>query len=279
MNTETTNTNESSGIGPQMNRRQMIKTVGAAGGVAAVGSGAVADSPVSPTGSASALPDIAEALGPTTAFGGLQLVKNWLDGSADVDEDLNTETYVYQLANTIADLRSGPTGDRSEIRREFDDPPQGQSAYAEAAGDTVVSTAAKKTFEGEGSSAENAAQQALSEQTTRSLVNIIEMWNASILRMIESGAFVEDVEQGTGVIQDTRDSGTTLDAVSEDTYPEWTPIEDTSPEGESGYICFKQTVPAADLPSDPTNLDGREEPLTVYSLVMSDGTSSTMWLP
>jgi len=41
MTTDTNNTNGTNGIDPQMNRRQMMKTVGAAGGVATVGSGTI----------------------------------------------------------------------------------------------------------------------------------------------------------------------------------------------------------------------------------------------
>ena len=93
MTTDTNNTNGTNGIDPQMNRRQMMKTVGAAGGVATVGSGMAGPSDLSMSRDAKALPDIAEALGPTTAFGGLQMVKNWLGGTDGVDETANTKSW------------------------------------------------------------------------------------------------------------------------------------------------------------------------------------------
>ena len=269
MKTDTQNATEPRRRDLQMSRRQMIKTVGAGAGVAAVGSGALSSS--STTGTVRALPEIAEALGPTTAFGGLQMIENWLGGSADVDEDQNTVDYVWNTANTIASLRSGPTGDRTEIQNEFIDAADGQSAFAEASGSAVVSAAARKTFEGESDKAEQAAQDALNEHATRSIINICEMWNSAHLRMIESGALVEDYEEDTGVVK--TENGTALQPVTKANLDDpWKVVEGTSPEGSDGYLVHKVQLPASDLPMDPTNLEGREKQLEVYSVSVENST-------
>jgi hypothetical protein len=296
MNTDTQNTNEPSRTDPQLNRRQLIKTVGAGAGVAAVGSGAVQPQlphvgNLSFTGySEAAVPVAAYAISVAGAMAGGYVVGETLDlfgSDADVDENLNTETYVYQISNTIASQRNGPDGGRTEMSNDFANANTGHSAYAEAAGDAVVTAAAMAVLEGESDQAQNRAYEALDRQTTRSIINVVESHNAGVLRLFESGALVEDYEQQTGTLKIGNYSGhgytgnvepyavSEVDSISEIEPMEDQEIDTSANDGlKEGYAGFKVQLPSEDLPVDPTSLDGRDEPLTVYMAAFDDPQTS-----
>jgi hypothetical protein len=249
----------------------MLQAGAAGAGAAALGTGAVADSsPVSPTGRSSALGDCTKWATGISLFGGLSGwssdVQGCLLDSADVSEDLNAESYVYNIAAAIEGQRAGSTGDRREIEQDFGNSPTGQSSYAQSAASTAIGEAAMATLEGESNKALNRADQALREQTTRSIINLVEMWNSAIIEMQERGAFVEEVEEGAGVLGMSNNNQGISALTESDTGDGWEPVDGSSPENENGHLVHKWTFDSSALPADPTNLDGRDQPLELYAV-------------
>ena len=250
-----------------LTRRQMLKATAAGGAAAAVGSGAVDHRDLSPVEEAQAIAPVAAwaLVGATAAGVNLARRKDWFS-DPDVSEDLNSESYIYNIAATIEGLRSGSTGTRRDIQRDIANATTDESAYAQAAASQVVGEAALATLEGDSQNAQNRADRALREQTTRSLVSLVEKWNAGIIEMQERGAFVEDVEAGTDVLGMTNNNVGIGPLTQSETGDGWEPVEASSPEGQDGYLVHKWTFGSSALPADPTNLEGRDEPLELWTV-------------
>jgi hypothetical protein len=203
----------------------------------------------------------AATVGAAAGAAGVVAYSKLTGSSTNVDAEQNTEDFAYQVGNTISNSRGGTTGPRVEIQNDYVDVPDGQSAYARAAGDTVVTTAAIETLKGNADQAENRAIQELDKQTTRSLTYFIETWNDVLYTLAESGAAVEDYEEGTNVFAENENER--LGVMQEgDT---WTGVPGTSPATKQGYLLLKRKMPADWFPVDPQTLPNREEPLEMVT--------------
>jgi len=175
----------------------MIKTVGAAGGVAAAGSGVPATNRLNPVGEADAIGVIAAAavglaVGAAAGAAGMYVYDRHNGDEVDLDPKDNTRHRAWTAAQSVGSERSGPTGTRTQIRNDYIKPSSGDSAYGRASMNEIRTAAALAVFEGRSSEAEADAQQAHREQTTRSLSYIIEGWNQGVLTLAENGVMVED---------------------------------------------------------------------------------------
>jgi len=164
-----------------MNRRQMIKTVGAGAGVAALGTGAVPPSRVSPVGESEAglITVGAVAVGLVAAYGaGVATHKYLLDEGADVDTSTLIENEVHSNASGVAGQRER---NRQEITDLWIDAPVDETPFADASWENFTTAAALEIVNGNGPEAEQAAYTAHDKQSARAYYNAIQDWNAAII--------------------------------------------------------------------------------------------------
>jgi len=252
-----------------LTRRQMLQTTAAAGGTAALGTGAIEHQNLSPIGDARAFGAVGVIVVGVAAGITIMAAKEHFS-NPEVSEDLNAQSYIYNIAATIEKERTGSTGYRREIEQDFGNAPTGQSSYAQSAATTAVAEAAMATLEGDSDNALNRADQALREQTTRSITNLVEMWNSAIIEMQESGAFVEDYEESAGVLGISNASG--ISPFDKSQTPDgWETVDGSSPENDNGHLVHKWTFDSSAFPADPTNLEGRDQPLELYSIPYYEG--------
>jgi hypothetical protein len=271
----------------------MLKTTGALGGAAAIGTGAVPNTPpwLSWTQDAEAIAPLAAAgiflaSAGAGASGVLAIQKHTGLGSGGVDENQNSEDYVYQVARTVVEDRKGPTGSRTELQEDFANANTGDSGYARTASDMIVNAAALATLEGRSSEAQTDAVTAHNKQTARAATFLVETWNQGHIRLIESGALVEEIEQGAGVLGVNDGAGTrgikafTQSKVDNITSKNAKPVKETEVQS-GGYACWKVPIPNGDLPVDPTTLDNRDEPLELYChcATINSGTDDRLFIP
>jgi len=261
----------------------MIKTVGAAGGVAAVGSGAVPQQ-TSPIQTAAAASECKAALMGSAWFTGISGLKDCFPWSADPDlnEDDVPHLQVYKTVNAMANERGGPGGFRTTLTADFKDAPTGESAYSYAAWSEWQTAAALETMSGNSESdAESAARDALRAHTTRTIINHAEAWNNGVTTLIENGTLVQTIEEdlstGSGGainLFNENNSGypvakTSSEIESPDGDGEVSPVEASQVES-GGYCVWEFTVPDNHLPTPLANLDDREEQLTVLAVAASN---------
>jgi len=97
------------------------------------------------------------------------------------------------------------------------------------------------------------------------MVNVLEIWNQPHTQLLETGALVEDHEEGTGVLS-PGGSNTIIPIPESEADPDMEPVEGTSPEGADGYLMYKYQTSADEWLTDPTNLEGREEMPVIYAI-------------
>jgi hypothetical protein len=256
----------------------MIKTVGAAGGVAAVGSGAVSQQN-SPIQTAAAASKCKAALMGAAWFTGVSGLKDCFPWSSDPDIDENdaARLQVYKTVNALANERGGPGGFRTSLIADFKDAPTDESAYSYAAWSEWQTAAALETLSGNSQSdAESAAMDALRAHTTRTIINHVEAWNNAVTTLIENGTLVQTIEEnldggsdGAINMPTTNYNGyvkapTSSEIASIDGDGEISPVEVSQVES-GGYCVWELTVPDNHLPTHLGNLDDREEQLTVLA--------------
>ena len=253
-------------LGPSMDRRQMIKTVGAAGGVAAIGSGA-APHTVSPVGRSQAGPwnvitDTAGGLGPGVVAGVYTaLFESGVD-EGDISDD--REDRIYETAETLVD---GKGSWQDQVLHEYEntvDPEQ--TPYGHAAWTTIRTTTATYHANREDrSTAKSKARERLRLQTTRSIVNIMEGWNSTMKAMAPEMA--GDLKNGWDQITFESNS---LRGESDGATAAWTVELD----GETITLGNVREPEDWNLPADPTDLEGRDEGLRSYHPVINPDASS-----
>jgi len=267
MKTDTQYKDGTSGIDPEMNRRQLLKTVGAAGGVAAVGTGAVPHTePLSPVGRSQAGPwnvmtGNGLGLGPGVVAG---VYSALFDSDVD-EEDISDdrEDRVYETAETLV---TGRDSWKDQVLYEYEntsDPEQ--TPFGHAAWTAIRTTTATYHANREDrSAAKSKARERVDYQATRSIVNIIEGWNSTMEAMAPemAGEVAETWEQIT--INAYYMSG------GNNGWDPWTVDLD----GSTVAIGDVAKPEHWDLPLDPSELEGRDEGLRLYCPAQDSGTTA-----
>ncbi|OIB57430.1 twin-arginine translocation signal domain-containing protein [Natrialba sp. SSL1] len=203
----------------------------------------------------------------------------WHEPGTDLDPEDVLEDQLYEAAASVADGREAFV---DEMEQEFlgpDDPqdtPYGRVAWQE------IRAAAVRAIVDGGSQedAVDAAHDALDKQTTRSVINIVERRNTGLNALVQQ--LTLDVEESIGVFEHVEfESGNTrglaLSTASEEEDVEnidWLrPIEASQTEdaADDEFVMYEWKV---DLPVDPTELEGRDEPLWEIGLGHTSGSDS-----
>ena len=303
MTTDTNNTNGTNGIDPRMNRRQMMKTVGAAGGLAAVGVGAGPKQ--------MQLAQRSEAIAPAVAIVGLGIaagvgiytVDKVFSGGGSVDETAIAENEVHAVASGIASQRASL---RDSIRSELVEPQVTKNAFAKSAFNEIEAAAAKEFVDGNGSEAQNAAEKALDRQYTIALWNALQGWNSAIIGSEEEPGLIAaaalSANEGTGQFSGQYAPATTngtnskngISSLAELTGPDdsnwynsgsmWQDIPEIDLKAveagktDNGYVGWKFQIQQDIFPVKPSNIeelpieDGN--PVEVYSISFTDSFDS-----
>jgi len=204
MNTDTQKTNESSRTGPQMNRRQMIKTVSASGVVAAYGTGVAPHSFTDPAqGQEEVVCAAAGGIGGGLFGGAAGAVVGAAAGvrycpiSDSIDEgDISDdrEDRIYETAESVVvgkDKWEKIALNEFQNQTDAEQTPFGRSAWT-----AIRTTTATYHANGEDrTAAKSKARQRVKEQATRSVVNLVEAWNGSMDAMAPES---QESERTTG---------------------------------------------------------------------------------
>jgi len=235
-----------------MNRRQMIKTVGAGAGVAAVGTGAVSHPDFSLTRQASALGPKAFATGAGWSAG-LKII-DWITGTNEVDEDEELSEQIWLAANSVAEGREDFV---TEMNAQYSS--SQSSPYANKAWSEIRVRVAQARLEGKTESeATQAANEALNIQTAQSVINTVEKWNTGIKALDEQIAYVIDESLNT-LYWDT--TGDAILARRDPSSEDWaTGVEGTG-DGNGNYALWETDV---SLPTSLDNLPDRDDPLKMF---------------
>jgi len=245
---------------PRVNRREMLKITGATGAATVGLSGA---GPASITGDTEAIaPVVAGAPVFAAAAGAGHYLANYdIDGDTEVDENDVLEDQLYETAASVADGREEFVDEMDyefvESPSEPTDTPHGRVAWEE-----IRVAAVRSIVNGESvSEAESEAKEALDKQTTRAVINIVERWNTGIKAL--SQQFVLQAENDVEVFADDGDYIVPhILPESEVAHPDAEPLEAGQPESAASDESILWEYPLDDLPTDPTSLEGRDEPLS-----------------
>jgi len=255
--------------GPQMDRRTMLKTVGAGAGALAVGSGAVPTHQLSLTQDADAIGFVGGLLigGAAAATGAY--VAEWTANDEDVDtSNVSLEDAIYNAAEVQADTRKTW---KDTSKAEFQD--RNDSQYAELAWTEIrLGTAEARANGLSVSEAKSQAREALQEQTTRSLVNVVERWNTGVIALQEQ--IQADINNGVGVFHSRNGDRTNMRLSDSDgTNTDLSPVD---PANESGdYTIWESSM---DLPVPAAQVRDSDEPLTCYAIsVQEDKDNASYW--
>ena len=243
-----------------MTRRGLMRTVGVSAGAAATIGGA-SQLDAAPVGEADALLPVAPIVIGVGATAGVHLIEEWAagtDGSVDTSDVL--EDQIYNVGTSVAD---GRESFEAEMQANFIDSPEGTSPYANVAWQEIRAAVVEAVVNGESeATAETNATEALDEQTTYSIYNILQRWNTGLEAMIE--AAVIDIEESVGSItlngvpgfgsQSTFDSGWSGMSVASVT--------------SGGYAAAENT--SFSLPTPFDQVDEIEEEPVIYGLATPD---------
>ncbi|MFP8954536.1 twin-arginine translocation signal domain-containing protein [Natrialbaceae archaeon A-arb3/5] len=241
-------------------RRTILRGLGAAGTATAVGSAGIGS-----TGAIDMVePEtVAKAAAVTyVAAGAGATIAAWEYATGDdgdgIDEDDVLEDQIYQTTTSVADGREAFV-DEMETQFLAPDDPQ-NTPYGRSAWQTIRAEAVREIVNG-GSEADarSAAIDGLDLQTTRSLVNVLERAATGVNGLIEE--YVIDYEEGVGVHEwDDGDYSREISPHSDHSDME---SVDASEVGDGNYLAFKKDISDV-CPVDPTELDGRDDPLEIY---------------
>jgi len=251
-----------------MNRRQMIKTVGAGAGVVALGSGVAP--PLSSTATVQATGPCVEAVTGIGWWSGLRSYPNsvaeCLDNeTGDVDEDEELSEQIWLAADSVSD---GREDFETEINAQYASAQS--SPYANKAWSEIRVRVAQARLEGKSESeATDEASQALDIQTARSVINTVEKWNSGIAALDEQiGYTIDEGLNGTLYWDTNYDTILTRRSPSDD----WVTGVSGTGDGSGNYFFHKTDVT---LPTSLDNLDDREEELKMI-LPQWDNTEQTV---
>jgi len=281
MKSGTQHKNGTNGIDPEVNRRQVIKTVGAAGGVAALGTGAVPNtgplSQLSPVGNSRAFACGGLCVGGLLTIGAAAgaAVATWQGwGGGEVDEEKKLSEQIYLAADSSAEGRSAFV---DEMESQFLVSNPDTIPYANLAWSEIRVRVAKARLEGKSESeAKQAANEAFNAQTIRSVTNIVERWNTAISALAEQIAY--DIKENLGVIQ--RDNGGNLMEVSANISDSSQQLLKVDIDGTTYNPLVKWSVDdlCNSLPIPTDSIEGRDEKLEIYGLQFS-GNSNRIVAP
>jgi len=251
----------------RLTRRQMLQTTAAAGGAAALGTGAV-DTPLTATQDAEAGVFTAGVLLGAGAAVGLGVVggmalERWKSEDVDIDEDDLSDdrmTQTYEVATLIND---GFDDYRTISANEFGDNDSGTSnTFNDAAWSEVRTTAVRGIQENwSPAKAKRRAGQKVDKQATRFFLNHIQLWNRRVEAFYPYMADdIKDSNKDTIYVRDDDYNETSLrnDNFDPSTVDKWegVSVDDT-------LVGMKTT--AFDLPWDPTKFDKwDQEDVAVY---------------
>ena len=188
-------------------------------------------------------------------------VANWLFNGEDVDPDDNLEDQLYFTAEAVAE---GRENFEAEMVANYDVSDDQQTPYAQLAWSEIRTRVAQARAQGKSESeALQEASKALDEQTTRSLVNVIERWNTGVSALIEQ--ITVDLDEGVGVFHIKANDGSEYrpartDASNNDADG----IEGTG-DGSGNFFAQEKNV---DTPVPASNLEGRESDLVEFGLFL-----------
>jgi len=239
-----------------------MKTAGVTAGVAATYGGATQLDALDPVGEADALVITGTTVAAATAGAGVALIvadqfDAGTDGNVDTQDVL--EDQIHSIGTSVA---AGRESWVDEMTTQFIDSQQGQSPYADAAWQEIRAATVKGVVNGKSESeVEQLATDALQKQTTRSVVNTVERYNTGMDALQE--ALVIDYENNVGSLQDTGDD---IGPLTDSPPSGWSTV--STSEVQSGGHALVETD-ALDLPTPATDLDGRDEPLTLLAHVLT----------
>ena len=271
MNTDTQNANESSRTDPQMNRRQMIKTIGAGAGVVALGSGAAP--PLSSTATVQATGPCVEAVTGIGWWSGLKSYPNsvaeCLDNeTGDVDKNELLEDQLYETGVSVAQAQENFV---AEVDSNYNISNADATPFSNSAWSEIRVRVARARLEGEGeSAARDRAKEALNNQLARSYINITEKWNGAIKALAEQFAY--DVAEGSNV--DVFSAGNNfVQEFSSGMYPDYqketiTVTVDGTDYGVIGVLDIDGLMDNFPISTDA--IDERDEKLELYTINVGD---------
>jgi len=268
MNTDTQHTDDTGRIEPRMNRRQMIKTIGAAGGAAAVGTGAAPHPGISSVGQSEAfIWDAIEASGAGLGPGVVAGIYNGVFKS-DIDEDDISDDREDRVHETAEALSIGKETWEDLATHEYqntsdpDQTPFGEAAWTEVRTRTVIGHANEK----DRTEVKSDCRDAVALQYIRSVVNIMEAHNS----IMEAYAPELAGEMANGWEQVTQIDGsnwfvpyTSSNDLGD--FSKWT-IDVDGSETPIGVKLEVEEGQSFDWPRGfgPSDLEGREEGLNLY---------------
>jgi len=254
--------------GPRWSRRDVLRRTAAVATGGTLAAHTINESPrLSPVDRADALAlSTAVTLSLAVGAAGGAGVAYWrIGGDTNVDPDEVAENNIYNAAVAVGEGRSEF---ETQMQSEFvapSDPeatPFGRTAWQE-----LRVAAARDIVNGESvSTATTSAQKAVDEVATRAVVNQTERWNTFVEAMIEQIVLQQD--ESVSVINYQSDEFGSFDQRTASTQDNWTSVDASIPSGGSDPIIHKWEMDPANLPVDPTSLDGRDEPLSAYGIVM-----------
>jgi hypothetical protein len=270
-------------IDPQLTRRGMLKTAGAAGGVAALGTGAVPQSV--PQSHRLTMTQESEAFAPILAGVAVGVIgtsagfaiAEWLnnESASELAED-TVENAVHTRATGVAGQRETL---RSRITEQFVSPTYDETPFADAAFNQFQAAAALELVNGNGvGQAESAAFSALDEQTTIAYYNKIQSWNQAIIGGQNNdglmAALVNALNQGTGQLSTTANNENdgsqainsyNVKAYGKSKFSNWQPV-DAAEIGDTGnFVVWKREW--SNAPTPVSSIDDIEaDKVNIYSI-------------
>jgi hypothetical protein len=258
----------------------MIKTVGAAGGVAAVGTGAVPHSFTDPAQGQELVCAAAGGVGGALFGGTAGAVVGATAGvrycpiSDSIDRDDlsdDREDRVYEVAESIS-LGKDTWEDIALHEYQNTSDPE-QTPYGESAWTTVRTTTAVYFENGEDRTvAKSKARDRVKLQTTRAVINLVEAWNG-VMKAI-APELLGEIENDWGQLQVDDGSGPyPFKSGTDANWSEW------QIDGSGSVYGSKISPDMWSLPAPPSDIEGRDEGLTAYiPRFDNSGTGRNLWI-
>ncbi len=236
-----------------LNRRTMLKTLGTAAGVAAVG-GTSGELGLEPVGKSDALGVTAGIIiGGAAAAAGVAVAK-WADGDPEEPDTSGSDVLTDSIYNAGLTVSEGRSVFEEQMVNDYLNRSDNTTPYAKTAWSEIRATVAKAAVNGESTTtAEQNANDALAHVTRRSVRNIAERWNTGISAL--SSHLLEQSKDSNVEVIYGNDSGSPYSIIYNDPANLGADFSgvDGFGNGSGSYLIQKGTL--SGLPGNPGDFD------------------------